>query len=982
MSKVEKIIKSKNNPYNLSNPKIKQAKSYIKSNSNLPKIIVDFFSKINILDNSIEKIRLKLNSITNFSPQNLFNAFDKNNKKFLTLSDFKYILRDNKISFSENNLRKFIHNFDKDNDFSINFNEFKGIITPKNNNKNIDLDLNLDEKKIFCDLIISELNFVEKVSELSEKVKDYKDFTTYEAFKEIVGKEKYITKENLGKYFSNNGVGINKEDIDKIMYRLDKDDDGMISYEEFKDIFFPLNNIIFDKNYIKNENNEKNLDEIYNNYRYKENNKENDKNILNIYNTTNNGTKAELRYNYNFETDLENAKKIKRNKRKNKSEISKTEIDNNLSSSIYLFRENYKNSTEISNNNNYKYNTRSKYKSVSNNSYYTHYSNNNLLEQTKSVLGINYNLRKIANNYKNRKKKVVEIEYENDENIIYNKLNKLTRKKNNNNENISDSILNFDYSRYSNKDKKNGQYYFKQKTNKSEIGDNSTTNISKISDEENINSNINNNKEIIFRNKNKVKNINKRNSFNLENNYDKIFSFKDENKNINLGNKTYNEEDFNNNINKYYFNYNKNKNNNNKEQKYLDSLENMNQDKYNKSPLGFKKNKNTYHYNIKLTRNITKNIQEQFKYKKDDINNRCPKCKCINKDECNDINNSNNKQNLNINKINNCFNKINNNDIYNKVKPNKTFYKSSSLPKDFINKKTNKLNLDYSTNNTSINNNTYTINKYKNNIYNKATYRNSSEINNLINQSNSYYFLESSYTNNNFKISQVNDKFSCLYNLFLDYIKQDNNVESIRQLLSQREDANLVDLFSIFTKSGNKLISSSNFLKILNELGIVINMDDIKFLFRKFNKKINEYIDFEEFCEIVLPKKYSNEKIMSEKGSPTGGRNNRYHFEILEETKKILGLLFKNIIDGEKSNEKFRKILSENEDHSGFDLFNKIKKNYSIGIYKEDIANFMKKNKYKLNNKEIELLMERFDKNKDGMIDYKEFIIEISPMNI
>jgi Ca2+-binding EF-hand superfamily protein len=25
--------------------------------------------------------------------------------------------------------------------------------------------------------------------------------------------------------------------------------------------------------------------------------------------------------------------------------------------------------------------------------------------------------------------------------------------------------------------------------------------------------------------------------------------------------------------------------------------------------------------------------------------------------------------------------------------------------------------------------------------------------------------------------------------------------------------------------------------------------------------------------------------------------------------------------------------------------------------------------------------MERFDKNKDGMIDYKEFIIEISPMN-
>ena len=63
------------------------------------------------------------------------------------------------------------------------------------------------------------------------------------------------------------------------------------------------------------------------------------------------------------------------------------------------------------------------------------------------------------------------------------------------------------------------------------------------------------------------------------------------------------------------------------------------------------------------------------------------------------------------------------------------------------------------------------------------------------------------------------------------------------------------------------------------------------------------------------------------------------------------------------------------------DLFNKIKKNYSVGIYKEDIANFMKKNDYKLNNKEIELLMERFDKNKNGIIDYKEFMLEIAPIS-
>ena len=174
----------------------------------------------------------------------------------------------------------------------------------------------------------------------------------------------------------------------------------------------------------------------------------------------------------------------------------------------------------------------------------------------------------------------------------------------------------------------------------------------------------------------------------------------------------------------------------------------------------------------------------------------------------------------------------------------------------------------------------------------------------------------------------------------------------------------------------------------MKQLGLIINIEDIKFLFRKFNKKANDYFDFDEFCELILPKKHSNGKIMGVEtkknflGKGKRGNPNKNLLDgISTETKKILALLFKNVIEGEKSNENYRKILVENEEISGFDLFNKIKKNYSVGIYKEDIANFMKKNKYKLNNNEIELLMDRFDKNKNGMIEYKEFIIEISPIS-
>jgi Ca2+-binding EF-hand superfamily protein len=296
----------------------------------------------------------------------------------------------------------------------------------------------------------------------------------------------------------------------------------------------------------------------------------------------------------------------------------------------------------------------------------------------------------------------------------------------------------------------------------------------------------------------------------------------------------------------------------------------------------------------------------------------------------------------------------------------------------------------------------YTNNNFRN------LYRNSFKVKNNFNTNNSYYYLESSYNNNNFKINQINknipksdtnknsninkispsNKFMALNNLFLDFIKQDNNIEKIRQVLSNREDINLIDLFSLFDNSRKKLISASNFIQTLKQLGLIINIEDIKFLFRKFNKKANDYFDFDEFCELILPKKHSNEKIMGVEtkknflGKGKRGNPNKNLLDgISTETKKILALLFKNVIEGEKSNENYRKILVENEEISGFDLFNKIKKNYSVGIYKEDIANFMKKNKYKLNNNEIELLMDRFDKNKNGMIEYKEFIIEISPIS-
>ena len=107
--------------------------------------------------------------------------------------------------------------------------------------------------------------------------------------------------------------------------------------------------------------------------------------------------------------------------------------------------------------------------------------------------------------------------------------------------------------------------------------------------------------------------------------------------------------------------------------------------------------------------------------------------------------------------------------------------------------------------------------------------------------------------------------------------------------------------------------------------------------------------------------------------------NENYKNDITDKTKNIIGMLFQKIIEGERSNEFYRNNLAMVPDSSGFDLFNLMKKNYSIGIYKEDIDNFLSSRGKVFYNNETELIMKKLDRNKDGVIDYTEFLTEITP---
>ena len=254
--------------------------------------LLSYFKTIQKYDMEIESFRSSLSSNQNFSPLALFSFLDQNLKSFITLNDLRAFLASENANFDEKKLRKLIHNFDKDNDFSLNLHEFTALIQSKQNKEkkeflsNYKTDVPDEIKTDLRDLLEKEMELIAELNEIAKEIKNSEIFSTYEAFTVIVGLDKYITKKNLGKFLSDNFIEASEDDVNNIMFRIDADNDDKISYEEFKEIFYPIcDDLSFNKNKeVINKNNNFNYNniDIANKYLSEENNNDLNDNYENI----------------------------------------------------------------------------------------------------------------------------------------------------------------------------------------------------------------------------------------------------------------------------------------------------------------------------------------------------------------------------------------------------------------------------------------------------------------------------------------------------------------------------------------------------------------------------------------------------------------------------------------------------------------------------------------------------------------------------
>jgi len=203
----------------------------------IKELLALYFNVIGEKETEIDNQRFEIQSIDGFNAVSLFSLIDKESKNFISLKDLQFFL--GKASYKDESLRMFIHCFDKNNDFALDYVEFCNLIgfNPENSSEG---EVEVPEAVVnsFTRLILNEIDLVDVCGGIASEIKSRIDFTTYEAFLEIDSQgKKYIDAESLSSFLE--AYNFETTNVEKIIWRLDTDGDDRISYEEFCIIFSP-----------------------------------------------------------------------------------------------------------------------------------------------------------------------------------------------------------------------------------------------------------------------------------------------------------------------------------------------------------------------------------------------------------------------------------------------------------------------------------------------------------------------------------------------------------------------------------------------------------------------------------------------------------------------------------------------------------------------------------------------------------------------
>jgi len=218
-----------------------------------------------------------------------------------------------------------------------------------------------------------------------------------------------------------------------------------------------------------------------------------------------------------------------------------------------------------------------------------------------------------------------------------------------------------------------------------------------------------------------------------------------------------------------------------------------------------------------------------------------------------------------------------------------------------------------------------------------------------------------------------------LIEVMKQFIQIEKELEIGKQDLALRPDFNLLDFFRLFDLEGRGSISSSELADGMKKFGIYPNKEELYLLLRRFDKDNDGKLKFSDFTEALTCKQQEYANLLNNRIPVNADLSLNIEQAFSEETKKAIGRVLRMHLDNEGTTESLRQRLARRVNFNVHEAFSYLDSNEDGVISAEELGEILDKNDFYATQRELRLLMDRLDVNRDGKITYSEFVQEMTP---
>lgn len=214
---------------------------------------------------------------------------------------------------------------------------------------------------------------------------------------------------------------------------------------------------------------------------------------------------------------------------------------------------------------------------------------------------------------------------------------------------------------------------------------------------------------------------------------------------------------------------------------------------------------------------------------------------------------------------------------------------------------------------------------------------------------------------------------------FSEYIRLELELDEAKCRLAQQADFNLTDAFHMLDKFNKGSVTAAEILEALGDLGSFPHKDDVYLLVRRYDRDGDGRILYSDFCDAFTPTCESVARdLLRRPAFHVQHGYCRTHF-FGHETRGMLLSAFRTHFSVEEQAEQLRQRLQRRPGFRAHDCFQALDWNSNGYLCVDEIRRVMVNNGASASELDMQMMLMRFDKSKDGRISYAEFTDELVP---